>query len=190
MHSVRVSVSLTVSRLTRANLIIVYIVTVNFVNTLNPTEPTNEISLLSTIEWDQWSSSADAPPLLTLVDSTPNMTITADTYRQSPMALLTDISLSLLGLWGGFILVCYYSVFRLLENSQWLLQFSLYLMLRKAINRVIRFRKKEISWVQNRHPQSYFSISRGNLCLILRSPTPNASSNYPLALENAECMPD
>ncbi|TFK32449.1 sterol esterase [Crucibulum laeve] len=72
---------------------------VNFANTLNPTTPSNSASLLSMsgLEWKEWSSSARAPPMLTFLDPSPLLAITADTFRAEAMDLLISISLKLDG---------------------------------------------------------------------------------------------
>ncbi|PAV18605.1 sterol esterase from carbohydrate esterase family CE10 [Pyrrhoderma noxium] len=66
---------------------------INFANTLSPVSPSNSISLLSSsgIKWDRWNSSADSPPLLTFSDPSPNVTITADTFRKDAIDLVNRV---------------------------------------------------------------------------------------------------
>lgn len=64
-------------------------------NTLNPNMPLNNISLLSNTSWPEWGSNESEPPIFTFVDDAPGITLNSDTYRQEPMAFLTNISLQL-----------------------------------------------------------------------------------------------
>ncbi|KDR82068.1 hypothetical protein GALMADRAFT_135442 [Galerina marginata CBS 339.88] len=68
---------------------------VNFVNTGNPNLPNNPNSLMSKITWPQWNSNPSNPPILTFLDSTPNITITSDTFRSNGIQLLIDIYLQI-----------------------------------------------------------------------------------------------
>ena len=74
-----------------------HVCSVNFVNTGNPTIPFNSKSLLSSVDWRPWNSSSPDHPLLTFLDSTPNISITYDTYRVDAMNLLNNISLEIGG---------------------------------------------------------------------------------------------
>ncbi|KAF8989410.1 carotenoid ester lipase precursor [Cyathus striatus] len=63
---------------------------------LDPNSHThNNISLLSTTHWPLYSSSREAPPMFTFTDPAPAFNITADTFRQSALQVLTAITAQL-----------------------------------------------------------------------------------------------
>lgn len=57
---------------------------INFVNHLDPNGP-------NTVNWPKYTPSS--PQLLTLVDGSTPFTITTDTYREEPMAFVSNLSL-------------------------------------------------------------------------------------------------
>jgi len=71
---------------------------INFANHLNPNAPSglpSNTSYLSNLEWDRWNSSISQPPLLTFWDPAPTVNITADTFRQVAIEVLTIITLAI-----------------------------------------------------------------------------------------------